>query len=504
MNHNAPRTTSTTPPNTLRTRRTPSRNIDSESYGAHTTAASSTLQSMINTPLAPYQPTAAPLPRRHPSRANTAIHDSDRPLNASRDTALRHGRESQRTSSNSSSTFWDSPWSSFQDLASQLLNGSDGSEETVTSRPQNRKRRPLAATHDRITSAPPAQWGPSGSAGKSLGKGSKEDRLAHVQAKKREGLLAANGHVLPDTTGRFKRRGSDEMHHGSGPPVETEDRDALVYLHPVKPQDTLAGVMIKYNCEPNVFRKANRLWPNDSIQIRKVVMLPVEACGIKGRKLPDAAPTPEPSTETPDEDFMPTPTAHRPPWPSNTQNQHPQETPFSSVPSSPSISVTGPPEDSEPPWKHDSWVTIDGFASAVEIARLPRRTLGFFPRSRRKSQSNSHSHSDLGNNNNSSPPPSSLDLPRLSLQSTSFRNGNKSRSSSTANYPSLSYLHGPGGVGTLGKDVRGPGPAPDGLNKLFAAHLPSVAPRGDSFESQRSDHSSSALGIENVGGAIEG
>lgn len=37
-------------------------------------------------------------------------------------------------------------------------------------------------------------------------------------------------------------------------------------------------------------------------------------------------------------------------------------------------------------------------------------------------------------------------------------------------------LLGPGGVGTLGKNVRSPGPAQDGLNKLFAAHLPSVAP----------------------------
>lgn len=55
-------------------------------------------------------------------------------------------------------------------------------------------------------------------------------------------------------------------------------------------------------------------------------------------------------------------------------------------------------------------------------------------------------------------------------------------------------------MGTLGKDVHGPGPAPDGLNKLFAAHLPNVAPR-DSFESTRSNASSS--GIEHVGGAIE-
>lgn len=48
--------------------------------------------------------------------------------------------------------------------------------------------------------------------------------------------------------------------------------------------------------------------------------------------------------------------------------------------------------------------------------------------------------------------------------------------------------------------MRSPGPAQDGLNKLFAAHLPNVAPRS-SFEST---HSNSSTGIENVGGAIEG
>ncbi|KAL8744970.1 MAG: hypothetical protein Q9184_007932 [Pyrenodesmia sp. 2 TL-2023] len=493
MSYDLPKTISTPPSNTLRTRRTPSRNIDSEGHGSQTTASSSTLQSMINTPFTSYARNVSPIPSKHPSRTRSAIPDASTPSNPHRPADLNSNRGPQRTSSTSSAGFWESPWSSIQGLASQFLNNSDASDETITSRVPNRKRRPLAATHDRTTSAPPTQWGPSATVGKELGKGSKEDRLAQVQARKREGLLAANGHVLPDATGRFKRRDSDELQRGSIPPAESDDRDALVYLHRVKPQDTLAGVMIKYNCEPNVFRKANRLWPNDSIQIRKVVMLPVEACGVKGRKLPDTAPTPESLTGNPDEDFMPTPTANHAPWSSYPNNNNTQETPLS-IPSSPSISVTGPPEDSETPWKHDSWVEIDGFASAVEIARLPRRTLGFFPRSRRKSHSNSYS--DIG-----SPPASSLDLPRPSLQSTSPRRGNKSRSSSNSHYPSL-LLHGPGGVGTLGKDVRGPGPAPDGLNKLFAAHLPNVAPR-DSFDSQRSDHSS-AMGIENMGGAIEG
>ncbi|KAL8654847.1 MAG: hypothetical protein Q9226_003267, partial [Calogaya cf. arnoldii] len=477
MNYDSPRTTSNnTPQTSLRTRHTPSRNRDSDTNR----------QSILNTP---YARTPSPIPSRHPSRSTGVIRDTSRPLGAARATDTRPARDFGRASSTSSG-FWDAPWSSIQGLASQFLSGSDASVETITPHPPNRKRRPLAATHDRTTSAPPAQWGPSSTAGKAPGKGSQEARLAYVQAKKREGLLAANGHVKPDALGRFKRRDSDERDRGSIPPMESEDRDILVYLHRVKPQDTLAGVMIKYNCQPNIFRKTNRLWPNDSIQIRKVVMLPVEACGVKGRKLPDTVETPQMLMEDHDDDFMPTPTHnHNPSWPSHPKLPTSQETAPSSGPSSPSISVTGP-EGSEPAWKHDSWVLIDGFVDAVEIARLPRRTIGFFPRSRRKSNSYSD---DI-----SSPPGSSLDLPRLSFQANSNSNSsprrnNKPRSGSNSNFPSL-HLQGPGGVGTLGKDVHGPGPAPDGLNKLFAAHLPNVAPR-ESFESTRSNASST--GIEN-------
>lgn len=56
----------------------------------------------------------------------------------------------------------------------------------------------------------------------------------------------------------------------------------------------------------------------------------------------------------------------------------------------------------------------------------------------------------------------------------------------------------------MGKNVRSPGPAQDGLNKLFAAHLPNVAPRA-SFESEHSTSSyGNGNGIENLGGAVEG
>ena len=311
-----------------------------------------------------------------------------------------------------------------------------------------------------------------------------------MQMKKRETLLAANGHVTPDTSGKFKRRDSDDWNHASAPPGENDDRDSLVYLHKVKPGDTLAGVMIKYNCQPNVFRKANRLWPNDSIQVRKTVVLPVDACGVKGRKIPESDTSFSLFGDGHTEEIMPTPTALHAPWSDLHEKPEYKETPVSSIPTSPSISISlSNPE--EPFWKHDSWITIDGFVDAVEIARLSRRTLGYFPRSRRKSMT----LSDLET------PPPSLDLPRGNYQSNSPR-GSKSKSRSSSGSYFAQHLQGPGGVGTMDKEVRSPGPAQDGLNKLFAARLPTVAPRA-SFESVASS-SSHDYGIENVGGAIEG
>ena len=301
-----------------------------------------------------------------------------------------------------------------------------------------------------------------------------------MQAKKRETLLQANRGTPFNAPIIHKRRISDAK---SPKIVGTEDdEDALVYLHQVNTGDTLAGVMIKYNCQPAVFRKVNRLWPNDSIQYRKSVVLPVDACGVRGRRVEPVSSLQHFVDGSSDETSKNSTNAYVPS--SESARSEFKETPFSSIPTSPSISITGP---EEPAWKHDSWVAIDGFEQAVEIARLPRRTLGFFPPARRKSLP----YSDLDT------PPASLELPRPSTTNRSSRSS-KTRSSSSSQF--AQQLQGPGGVGTLGKDVRDPGPAQDKLNKMFAAHLPNVGPRS-SFESM---HSNSSTGLEQVGGAIKG
>ena len=311
-----------------------------------------------------------------------------------------------------------------------------------------------------------------------------------VQARKRETLLAGNGQITPDVSGRYKRRGSDETDHTTVLLGEQDDRDALVYLHKVKPEDTLAGVMIKYSCQPNVFRKANRLWPNDSIQIRRTVVLPVDACGVKGRRIPEPGKPTDHLEDARPEDIMPTPTEFQSPWGPLHESPKEKGTPLSSIPTSPSISISlSNPE--EPLWKHDSWVVIDGFPDAVEIARLSHKTLGYFPRSRRKSLT----FSDLET------PSASLELPRGRYQSSPQGHISKPRSCSGSYL--THQLQGPGGVGTMGREVRNPGPGQDGLNRLFAAHLPNLSPR-KSFESVNSTSSHGNGGIENLGGVIEG
>jgi hypothetical protein len=104
-----------------------------------------------------------------------------------------------------------------------------------------------------------------------------------VQAKKRETLLLANGDSVSDLKGRYKRKDSIDR---TDTTEEEQNEEALVYVHHVQSSDTMTGLSIKYGCQLAIFRKANGFWPSDSIQTRKTVLLPAEACSVKGRRIP--------------------------------------------------------------------------------------------------------------------------------------------------------------------------------------------------------------------------
>lgn len=302
-----------------------------------------------------------------------------------------------------------------------------------------------------------------------------------MRAMKRRDLLNATEHLQPDSIGRMKRRNSDDRTSASAPPGENDHGDALIYVHHVKKQDTLAGVCIKYNCAQAVLRKANRMWPNDTILSKKTIVLPVDACGVKGRPVqgPDALPEEDlllgeygesSTTKKADTEGLPNG------WTTPKQ----KGTDASSVVSSTAAA--------EQPWTHDSWVLLPNDKQPTQIARMPRRALGFFPPARRKSIAYSDAAStprpstDLPRSSTSTNPnplttsPSQPTRPRASSNLSSLSAHSRQRSTSGQHPPPKPWLSGPGGVGTLGRNVRSPGPAQDGLNKMFAAHLPNFAP----------------------------
>jgi len=282
-----------------------------------------------------------------------------------------------------------------------------------------------------------------------------------------------------DVAGKFKRRNSDEDLRGSTA-QEQDMGEHLVYIHHVQPNDTYAGIVLKYKCREDAFRKANGLWSRDGIQIRKWLALPVDACEIRGR------PCQGPSSPNVGVDLL---------------ARTPEETdPFGGPISNSGYFFTNgyaenhKDHDDDRPWTHVRWVAIDNSPQPVEVARIPRKALGFFPPRRKKSI---HTTSTL------STPRGSVDVPSTRLGSDPGVGGLNSPSSSSSRRPSVlsaraeltsstsrtrvssvgagsddrlkpAWMRRPGGVGSLGRNVRAPGPERDYFNSWTKKHLPGL------------------------------
>lgn len=417
-------------------------------------------------------------------------------------------------SSHNSSGFLESSWSSIQSLTSSILGndlkwGKTGSNSTASVKRRKPSRSDIPVSLSKQQG--PSSWGPPVPSGPQIGAGTREERQALVQAKKREVLLLSNGDSLSDLRDKYKRKDSLETSN-DGTMDPDQDEEALVYIHQVQPSDSMTGLCIKYGCQLAIFRKANGFWPSDSIQTRKIVLLPAEACSVKGRRVNQPS-----NIDLLGDDLSGESSSEDPAGSSIVPSESPDTgEPFETAQTS--------DNENERIWKHEAWVKMDGFPGPVEIGRVPRKTLGFFPRSRRKSLTLPYSDAE--------PPTPTIPtrLNRIDSSSSSqyyqrdsspFHSTSSSRLTSPLRTGRAGHrrtgsitLQGPGGVGTLGREVHAPGPAQDGLNKFVSQHLPNltVPPppppstlRKASFDSTSSVLSgTSSTGLENVGGAIEG
>ncbi|PGH15048.1 hypothetical protein AJ80_05673 [Polytolypa hystricis UAMH7299] len=489
--------------------------------------------------------TVSPVRGRFPSARPLS---RERPSESSRTKNGRAGPRGDNKSGNLGGDFWESSWSSLQGLASAVLGGADGDRGKLRSpaAPSGQQRRKSSPSNlpwnkGSSRSSTNASWGPSSFLAGQVSTGSIEARQALVQARKRQTLLQANGDAMPDIQGNYKRRESGETPRTSSAGHQQEEAlDALVYIHHVRPTDSITSVSIRYGCQPATMRKANGFWPSDSIQARKTVLLPVDSCTIRSRRLSPEEVKERIGTNGIRKDSLHESDYFAPHTESSSSTDGNGDTELNNHWGSEAPSVSDTAAEISPPWKHECWVHVDDFPDAVEIGRVPRRSLGFFPRARRKSQVQPIPYSDLDDlqslsSNVSSAPfngsPEYRPQPFSPSQSP-FSSPSRSRNTSASGShlrPSYArhkqrnsiVLAGPGGVGTLGRKVTAPGPAPDKLNTFVSTHLPNlVVPPpppppptsvpSNNFHRASMDSTSTAVsassstGLENVGGAIEG
>ncbi|KIL90604.1 hypothetical protein FAVG1_06338 [Fusarium avenaceum] len=395
----------------------------------------------------------------------------------------RGGTSPHRTNSaaNLTNFFNDSltqSWASIQGFTSSLISGDNGaarrsqSHNRAGSRPGTWGRDFSNSSGSKKASG---AWGPSPPQEPNLddvGAGSKAEREAALKAAKTAMVLESHDRVNGglDVSGKHKRRNSDES-----VPEQSQPQEFMVYIHKVETSDTYAGLILRYQCREDAFRKANGLWTRDSVQVRKWLMIPVDACDVRGR------PCDPPSWHNAHgvDLLAPTPAAE-----DSASAAHDD---FFSRPINGTSSATPRAEEEERPWTHVRWVKIDSFPHPVEIARVARNAMGYFPPRRKKSIRTI----------------STLSTPRQSLDLYSNPPGSvgtsSRRQSSLGHRPQLSgtvtsspgrgamsdggealpaWMRRPGGVGSMGMGTRAPGPDKDQLTTWTKKYLPGLTLEG--------------------------
>ncbi|KAK4165891.1 Arv1-like family-domain-containing protein [Cladorrhinum sp. PSN259] len=416
-------------------------------------------------------------PSRSPSRVNSLpaphIGSVTGRNNSTREVARTPARPNTSAGNGFLAASWAPSWASIQDLATSIIASGEALINGEPHRPSPRARGSNRQGGSR-TNNKNDNWGPeppteSRPRSDDIAAGSRAEREAALKARKTASVLESHEGVNGglDFAGKFKKRSSDEDLRRT---ASHEAAEHLVYIHRVQSTDTYAGIVLKYRCREDAFRKANGLWSRDNIQIRKWLMIPVDACEVKGRpcnapldpggKVDLLAKTPEEPTPFYHDFFSNSATNGKP----NSELSH----------------------DDDRPWTHLRWVSIDFHPHPVEVARVSRKALGYFPPRRKKSI---HATSTT----TASTPRGSVDIPSFSLSEPAITERPPSSSSSTARRPSLlktshlptvpepaeederpEWMRRPGGVGSLGRSVRAPGPQKDYFNKWANKHLPGL------------------------------
>lgn len=400
-------------------------------------------------------------------------------------------------------------WSSVSGIASSFLGGGEsvGKASNRSSshapgagaRGRQRLHRPAAARTARSWGpAPPAEQPGLGV----IAGGTLVEREAALKAARTASVLESHDGVNGglDVAGRHKRRNSDDVR-----PLGSDSEEVHVYVHWVKRSDTYAGLILRYKCREDAFRRANGLWSRDSIQTRKWLTIPVDACDIRGR----LCEAPSWHNQERVDHLAPTPMAEDMAGSSTSDRDD-----FFSLPVNGGAGERNKGDgqsEEEYPWTHVRWVKVDSIQEPLEVTRVSRQAIGYFPPRRRKSI---RTYSTL------STPRQSLDLssnPPGSVEGASSRResslgsrphfsgtpvSTRSRMGSEGADARPAWMRRPGGVGSMGKNVRAPGPDGDYFTTFTKKHIPGLNIEGPSMSVMGSETANFGF-AKDTGGLVE-
>lgn len=368
---------------------------------------------------------------------------------------------------------WAQSWSSVQGFASSLLSVAENPGDM--SRPRSDYQSDQNFASSLWNRFPP---GISGNASKNPNQGSSPalrsqrvaNRVAAGSSDQRDAALIAakRASVLEnsqgpsgglDVSGKYKRRTSDEITSENSQPEEY-----LVYIHKVLPNDTYAGIILRYKCMEDAFRKANGLWSRDSIQVRKWVLIPVDACEVRGRPCDPPAGNQDHGAT----DF----------FEATTGSMAPQTTSsgYSKLSSERATQEDENTEKEAVPWSHVRWVKIDSLPEPVEIGRIARQKMGYFPPRRKKAVSFSSTPRQSLDTTEQTEQPLSRRQSLVGGQPPSLSRRESILSHGDGDGPDMrpAWMRRSGGVGSLSRNIRAPGPDKDYFNSWFKKHFPGL------------------------------
>ncbi|KAF7543157.1 hypothetical protein G7046_g10051 [Stylonectria norvegica] len=208
--------------------------------------------------------------------------------------------------------------------------------------------------------------------------------------------------------------------------------------------------------------------------MRKWLTIPVDACEIRGR------PCEPPSWHNSQSVDLLAPTPAVDDNPCQAPAAHDD---FFSRPGNGTPPDSRAAEGEDRPWTHVRWVKIDSFLQPVEVARVARKAMGYFPPRRKKSvrtistfstprQSFDLSSNPAGSVDGAPSRRQSVLSSRPQVSGTTVSSPGRGISEGPDGLPS--WMRRPGGVGSMGRNVRTPGPDKDYFNTWTKKHLPGL------------------------------